>query len=335
MTEETTQPAAPAGDTGPLTESAAADLLQNWRDEPEEQAPKVGSARAQANAAEEAVEAVEAALSPEAEPEAEADGDTSAEDDTEVYVDGKARTRLRDGTEVSIAELKKSFDDARDFRRQRAEFDARRQELDAKVAQSAQQEQSFASTIQQAMAALQSTLPPEPDVRLRVTDPILYSQQEWARNDALNQMARLHQANQAQAEKAQAQQASQFQERIKQEQSRLFEKIPELKNADKRREFYNDLKTIVVRDYNFTEQDIDNIYDSRVMEMARDAMAYRKLQTAKPKAVEKSKTARPVTKPGERASSQANLASKHKNLFERAKKTRSVDDVAALLSELE
>jgi hypothetical protein len=338
MAEDNNQEPA-AADPGVLTESAAADLLQDWREETDQETAPVSSSRIQSNAAEEAKDAAEADPPTEAESEvdaeeADAEDTTSANESDDVYVDGKARTRLRDGTEVTIGELKKSFDEARDFRRQQSEFDARKQELESRTAHYAQQEQNFASTIQQAISALQNTVPPEPDLLLRQNDPIAYAQLKWAREDKLQEIGRLHQAQQSRAEQTQAEQATQFQERLKQEQTRLYERSPELRDEGKRREFFNDLQA-TARDYGFSKGEIDNIHDHRVMLMVKDAIAYRKLQAAKPKAAEKGKAAKPVAKPGERASSNASVATKHKALFERAQRTRSIDDVGAVLAELE
>jgi hypothetical protein len=337
MTEETSQPSEEV--TGPLTESAAAELLQNWNDEPEQQQPQLDSSRVQANAAEEAAEKAAAELAPqEAEPETETaevddEGDTDAPSEGD-YVHGNARTRLRDGTAVTVGELKKLADEAREFKRRESEFEAQRQEFQNRSAQIAQHEQLFAQTINQAIAALHATLPPEPDATLRESDPIAYFLQKDAYDSKVGEIARLNQAQQAMAGQAAAEQADQFQKYIKQEQARLFEKVPELRNEAKRREFYGDMLSHA-KYYDFSEQEINNVHDSRTMRLIKDAIAYRKLQAAKPKVAEKTQNARPVVRPGERVAPTTAVAQKHKALFERARKTRSIDDVGALLAELE
>lgn len=333
MTDDTDQQPA-AAETGPLTESAAATLLQDWRDEPEQEAPKVDSARAQANAAEETSEETEVESDPEAQSSSDDEDSTDAANDDEVYVHGNARTRLRDGSEVTIGELKKSYDEARDFRRQQAEFAAERQELQTKLTQNAQQEQLFNQTIQQAISALQHTLPPEPDAGLRDKDPIAYFLAKDTRDAKLQEIGRLHQAQLDQNEKAQTEQAGRFQEHIKSEQARLYERLPELRDDGKRSEFYRGM-IATGRAYGFSAEEINAVHDHRTMVMIKDAMEYRKLQAAKPKALEKGRDAKPVVKPGERQSSKAAVSTKHKALFDRAQKSRSIDDVGALLAELE
>ena len=136
------------------------------------------------------------------------------------------------------------------------------------------------------------------------------------------------------AQQAQAQQVHNFQSRLKKEQVNLYERAPELVDEGKRREFYNDMISSG-KNYGFSEDEMNNVHDHRVMLLVKDALAYRKLQSEKPRAMEKARGAFPVRKPEARVSSNERVSQKHKGLFERARKTRSIDDVGALLSELE
>ncbi len=330
MAEDDPTSPAGAGDQ-PLTESAAATLLQDWKDEPEEKEPRIDSARQQANDAEEAAERIAADLEGPADEEDAQAEETSDQD----FVHGNARTRLRDGTEVSVGELKKLADEAKEYRRRETEFANVARQVEQRAAQTAQQEQVFAATISQAIAALQQAIPPEPDPSLRETDPIDYFLRKDQRESKLAEINRMQAAQNYAAQNARAQQAQHFQARLRNEQAQLFERSPELADEGKRREFYNDL-VASGKNYGFSEAEINDVHDHRVMLMVKDAMAYRKLQSAgKPKAVEKAKGATPVQRPVARTTSNERISQKHKNLFERARKTRSIDDVAAVLSELE
>jgi hypothetical protein len=345
MAEEDTA-AAPAGESGPLTESAAASLLAEWKDEPEEKSPKVDSSRASANAADdtpaeaEGEAEAEPAESTETDTESEDGADPEADSDSEDgWVHGNARTRLRDGTAVTVGELKKLADEAKEFKRNQAEYAAQQQreqrEVQAKVAQIAQQEHFFATTLQQAIGALQQQLPPEPDQALRETDPIDYFLKKDQREAKIAEIRNLQMAQEHATQQSRAEQAHQFSNHLQSEQSRLLEKAPELKDEGKRREFYSDLVSYGKKYYDFAENEINSIHDSRVMRMAKDAIAYRKLQANKPRVMEKGKAATPVAKPGVRTSSNERVSTKHKGLFEQARKTRSIDDVGKLLAELE
>lgn len=327
---EDTPTAAPAGDGGALTESAAAALLQDWKDEPEEKSPTVATAAEDtADAAEDAEPAESDGQ--EAEDDAGPDAETTSEDS---WVHGNAKTRLRDGTEISVGELKKLADEAKEFKRRESEFAAQQREFQTKAAQTAQQEQIFATTIQQAITALQTTLPPEPDPALRETDPIDYFLKKDQRESKIAEIQRLQAAQEYTAQQSRAEQAEHFQRHLQGEQARLYESAPELKDEGKRREFYSDMVSFGKK-LGFSEKEINNIHDHRVMLMIRKAVAYDKLQASKPKAMEKGKAAAPVAKPQPRATSNERISQKHKGLFEKARKTRSIDDVGALLAELE
>jgi hypothetical protein len=337
MDEENKQTAesAPAGEIGPMTESAAADLLSEWKEI--ESAPRVDTARAQANEAEAAAaEKEEAAAEPsQEEPTAEATPEAEVEE-AEEYAHGNTKTRLRDGSEITVGELKKLADEAKEYKRREADFARIQQQVQARAMQTAQQERLFSQAITQAIQAVQATLPPEPDPRLRQTDPIDYFLRKDARQQKLMEIQNLQQAQQYSAQQASAQRAQDYQERLKAEQSLLYERAPELSDEGKRREFYNDLVS-AGKSYGFSEDEINDVQDHRVMLMIQDALRYRKLQAAKPKVMEKTKDAKkpPVAQPAPRQSSNERIATKHAKLFERAKRTRSVDDVGALLAELD
>ncbi len=331
MAEDTPTSPEGAGDQ-PLTESAAAALLQDWSDEePKEKEPQIDSARKQANDTEEAIERIAADVEG---PDSEEDDAQAEETGEDSFVHGNARTRLRDGTEVSVGELKKLADEAKEYRRRESEFVTVQRQVEQRAAQAAQQEQVFAATISQAIAALQGALPPEPDPALRETDPIDYFLKKDQRESKLLEINRMQAAQNQAHQRAQAEQAQHFQAKLKTEQAALYERAPELSDETKRREFYNDMITSG-KHYGFSENEMNDVHDHRVMLMVKDALAYRKLQAGKPKAMEKAKSAIPVAKPGVRTTSNERISQKHKGLFERARKTRSIDDVGALLSELE
>lgn len=335
MAEDT--PTAPAGGSDqPLTESAAATLLQDFNfDEEapkeEKRAPQIDSARKQENDTEEAVERLAADID-----KSGSEDDTTDAEETgdEAFVHGNARTRLRDGTSVSVAELKKSFDEAKEFRRRESEFTANARQVEARAAQTAQQEQLFAATISQAIAALQQAIPPEPDPALLEADPIDYFQKKEKRDSKLAEINRLQAAQNYSAQQSRAEQAQQFQGRLKAEQAQLYERAPELVDETKRREFYADMISIG-KTYGFSEEEMNNVHDHKVMLMVKDAIAYRKLQADKPKAMEKAKNAVPVQKPSARVTSNERSSQKLKSTFERARKTRSIDDVGAVLAEFD
>lgn len=349
MSEETEQTAGDAAaEPGPMTESAAAALLQDWKEETDQETAPVESARVKSNEAQDAAAEAEAeAAGTEPAEEAPAEAETEegeaeetaqAEEAVDDYVHGNAKTRLRDGTEITVAELKKRADEATEFRRRQAEFDAQKREFETKAAQVAQQEQLFTTTISQAINALQQTLPPEPDQKLLETDPIAFFQLEHQRNAKLAELNRLTAAKQHADQEAQAKQAEAFRDHLKQEQEQLYEKAPDLRDEGKRSAFYSEFLS-AGKHYGFSQEEMNGVSDHRLMLLVKDAMAYRKLQGAKPKVAAKAAAAKPagkpVAQPAARSAPTSEASARYKAQFQRFTKTRSIDDASALLADLE
>ena len=96
-------------------------------------------------------------------------------------------------------------------------------------------------------------------------------------------------------------------------------------------EKYRELMKVGTEDYGFSQDEIANVYDARVIKMLHDAHQWRQLQKAKPAVEKKLVTVPKVLKPGTQ-NQQTNPA--QKNLQEantRLRKSGKPDDFAALL----
>jgi hypothetical protein len=236
-------------------------------------------------------------------------------------------TRLRDGTEVPIAELKKAYAAQKEFEQRQSEFQARAQQF-------AQQEQFVNQVLPQAIAVLQQQIPPEPDPSLLQTDPIAHYEQTVARQAGLAKLQQLQAAQDAEKHRLVQRTQQETENYIKREQEHLFEKLPELKDVSKRREFYEKTVLATAREYGFSEQEVNQTYDHRLIVMIRDAAAYRALQAQKPVVQKKVEQAAPMQRPGKRVSSSEQQSQARVEKFNRLRRTGSVDDAAALISDL-
>jgi len=81
------------------------------------------------------------------------------------------------------------------------------------------------------------------------------------------------------------------------EKRMLLDKIPEWKDESK---FQAGAAEIIngAKHYGFTAQEVTSALDHRILLMARDAIAYRKLQDKKPEVTQKVRTAPKIVKPG-------------------------------------
>jgi hypothetical protein len=268
------------------------------------------------------------------EPESEETGDLPddgevlevAEDQGDDTDKPEPTTRLRDGTEVPIAELKKAYAAQKEFEQRQSQFETRAQQF-------AQQEQFVNQVLPLAIATLEQQIPPEPDASLLQTDPIAHYEQTVARQAGLAKIQQLTAAQEA-AKHSLAQRTQQETESyIKREQEHLFQKLPELKDTSKRRDFYEKTVLATAREYGFSDQEVNQTYDHRLIVMIRDAAAYRALQAQKPVVQKKVEQAAPMQRPGKRVSSSEQQSQARVEKFQRLRRTGSVDDAASLISD--
>jgi hypothetical protein len=277
---------------------------------------------------------VEEAEPAEAEPAEAPEPDDEPE---EEILHGNHKTRLRDGTVVAIADLKKAYDEAKDYRAKQADYEAKANEVAAKQAQIAQQEQFFTQTVQHAKALLERSMPPEPDVALRDSDPFEYFIQKDKRDQAVLEWRRLDHAQRVQAQKAEADRAEQARQQVAREMELLKDAVPELRTDEGFKAFKEEVLTYAPKEYGFTPQELAELSDHRALRVIKDAIAYRKLQADKAKVAEKVKNVPPVTvtPPGRRTGNDEAKAAKVKGSLEKLRTTGSFDDALSILNSLE
>jgi hypothetical protein len=315
MSDESTAPVAaesaptPAP-TGPLTQNAAAKLLEgDWifDDDPEE-TPASDEAPDASDDAEPAPEGEAGEEPAEADAEAEPGEKPEPEaEESDAFVHGNARTRLRDGTVVPVSELKKGYDELKGFRARTAQIQAAEQQIRAQAQRLVQQEQLFNQVLPLAAQIAQEKLPTAPDPKLATEDPIEHYQQTIKYNAEMGRLQQLQQARQAQMAQANMVAQANAQRNIVESRARLIDTMPELKRPERLKEFQQDFVKYGNEIYGYSAQELNNVVDHRVMPVIRDAIAWRKhlasQSTKKTIAESKAKTAVPVATPARRASS--------------------------------
>jgi hypothetical protein len=262
------------------------------------------------------------------EPEAQ-EAETSSADDTPKdepldfeKLHGNTRLRLRDGSEVTVGELKKRYGELQEIPRRSQEFEAQRQALEQRQAQFAQQEQFVSQVLPIAIQMATENLPPEPHPDLLHTDPMLHYEMSNRRAQAVVKLQQLHHAQLAGRQQLQQRTQAEMAQYLKAERERLIEALPELKDSAKAQAFQSEIVQ-TARHYGFTDQDIAQVYDHRLLKMAKDAAAYRKIMAAKPKVEAKAQNAPPVATPGKRASPSEQKGRDRTDQLQRLKETGS------------
>jgi hypothetical protein len=278
-------------------------------------------------------ESDEDAEPPEEQSDGETDGDEEAE---EQLVAGEAKTRLRDGTVVPVAELKKAFEDLQEVKRGGIPSEIR-QEID-KVASDLQQRQQYLDkTLPLAIQALKSAVPPEPDDALWDADPIEAQIQQRKHDKAVKQLQELTGAGKEAQEKQQQEQQEQFRTYIQEQQKRLHEARPELKDPQKAQEFYDRYVKVGAK-MGFSKEELDQTYDTRlingVMTLAEKAEKWDRLQQKRPQVVDKTKRAVPMAKPGRRVEPEHRKSAEVESFRRRFNESHSIEDAVALIGKL-
>ena len=285
-----TNPAQAAGNDGPLSFDDGVDALTDVLPDPETDLQEEDQGQ------QEATEETEAdGDEPEAETEEATEEETTEEEAGPGYESGKfaadtANVRLKDGTVISVQDLKRGYLSQSSFTRGTQE---NAKEREALVSQKAEVEQ-YARSLQEQrdfiLQVAQKFLPAAPDASLLDQsspnyDPLRYMSQKAdydARVGALNQMQSMTKAEQDRMSEQQKKQRKELQDA---EAKRLVEIMPELKKP----EVYNKFWTEAVEtmsEYGYSAEEMAESLDHRLYPIFRDLAAYRRarknLPTVKP-----------------------------------------------------
>lgn len=167
-------------------------------------------------------------------------------------------------------------------------------------------------------------------VKLANEDPATYTAKRAQYEERVWQIRQI----QAEKQRTDAEEATQ---KARAELGKLIEKLPEWSDETKAKEGFASLTKELADGYGFNEDDVGAISDHRLVLIARDAIAYRKLMADK-KAAEAKKVADApkVQKPGATTEAKRDADSRIKSLKQQARKTGRTDDtVAAVMAALE
>ena len=289
---------------------------------------------------EEVTEEVEATAEPETEEveeEEEVDEIEASDSDDEDLIEEPSQEEPRysvkvDGAEVEVTldDLKQGYSGQKYVQQGMQDVAAKRKEAEdvyASLINDRQQLDALYQSIQQEGIAP----PPEkPSKEIFEADPIGYMQKnleyEEKKAEYDNKMAQLQQASQ---------QNSVAQENAKkaylQEQMQILQReIPEFANEQKATKLKDQLVNTGKTQYGYSSEEISQITDHRAIRVLHDAMMYQSILAGKSKAKVKTKSAKPVLKPGAKkvATSSAKIRSRQKA---KLRETGSIDDAIGLI----
>lgn len=323
-----TNPSPEAGNDAPLSFDDGVDALTDVLKDPETDLSEEDQGQE---------DATEDAGAEGEEPEAEGDKEAQEEDAEEAngpgYESGKfaadtANVRLKDGSVISVQDLKRGFLSQASFTRGSQENAKERETLASQKAETEQYARTLQAHRDFLLQASQYFVPQQPDRSLLDRgspnyDPITYAAQKADYDDRIAVLTQLQQASSSEQERTTGEQKRQQKELRDKEGQRLLEVMPELKKPDVYKKFWTD-SVETMAEYGFSPDELDQIADHRFYIAMRDLAAYRRARKQLPVVKEAIKS-KPVLS-GKRRMDTAEKSSREKQVRgEQLRKTGSFD----------
>lgn len=312
---------------------------------PEEEAP----VEENVEAVEESVEEVEEVTEePEMEAEAaeeveeteeeylEEDQDESQEDQVELLDDEQPQlyTIKQNGVEVEVTleELQNGYSRQQDYTRKTQELANQRKEIESQQAELRQKDDIYKDLLPKLEANLKAELGEEPDWKqLYENDPIAYVREKDVWNEKQKRLEAAQAEQQRIKDEELAEQQKQVKEFVEFGNQQLLEKVPEWKDSEKANS-----EKIAIRDYainvlGFTPQEMDQVYDYRILLGLRNSWLHDKTIKATKKKPTQKAPAR-VARPG--TANQVKKTTPLKKSKQKLAKSGKVQDAAKVFEQL-
>ena len=259
------------------------------------------------------------------------DADIEATDIEEETVEPEYYTVKTDGKEetVTIDQLKQSYSGQSAINKRFQEVAEMRKQIEQKTSEVLQREQMVNYLYNQSQQQGFISPPKLPDQALAESDPVSYMEQR-AKYDADLQSYQQQQMQMQQLQEQQQRQADEQYQSFVAEQAEIIKgKIPELSNPEKSQSHWQSLMNSA-KEYGFSDEEIAATADARYIQMANDAMKFRRIVANRKKAEAKGKKAKPVVKAGAKKVADPEGSLKRKQ-FAKLQKTGRMEDAIDLI----
>lgn len=249
-----------------------------------------------------------------------------------------ANVRLKDGTVISVQDLKRGYLSQQSFTRGTQENAKEREALASQKAEFEANARAIAAQRDFLLQASQQFLPQPPDESLLDNqspnfDPLRYmaAKAEYDKKvGALQQLHQMSQADQARMTQEQQQQREQLHQR---EHKLLLESMPELGKPEVSKKFWADAVDVMA-DYGFSEQEMHDTLDHRVFRLYRDLAAYKRARSRLPQ-VKETVQSKPVLSGKKRMDPQEKSSRERQARQEQLRKTGDFDAGVSALMDLD
>jgi hypothetical protein len=249
-------------------------------------------------------------------------------DDLASYL--KVEIKTVNGTEkVNLSKLIAGNMMEADYRAKTEELSVQRRKDDearAQVKASLDAWQTKLQDLEVKASAYKKLLGEPPSQALLATDPAEYLRQKEAYQSILDLVGTTEAEVRGEREKHVAEFKKAHAERLQNEYRRLQQLIPEFTDKAKEAAFLTEAKTRLVKDYGFSEGDVDAFrkdFNAGIVLMMKDAFAWRKSQEGAQKLIKQVKKAPLKLKPGPSVDREAKGQEKYKEAMRRVRSART------------
>lgn len=315
--------------------SAISDLLARETDNPETEEQPTGPEEGL-----EASEFVEDVDTTEDPPEIEEDLELAESDDVDLAEEEteepqKFTVKAAGEThEVTLSELIGGYQRQSDYTKGKQELAESKRLLTEELLQAQQERQRMKTSLDAMAAQLKTSEVQPPDPGLRDIDPqeYLLQRDEWDQHQRKIRAVQTEQKRISDEQNKAHQNA--LSEMAARENALLLEKIPEWQDNKKREEDTKSMMTYASQTLGYTEEELHQIYDSRLVLALQKLWKYEAAAAPDSKARKKVQKAPKVVKSGQRQS-RKQAPKQVQDARRRLKQSGSVNDLAAVLLQMQ
>ena len=268
----------------------------------------------------------------EDDPEGQADDedDQEPESDHGRFVASNGKVRLPDGTVSTVSDLIAGNMKERDYRQKTMELAPQRKALEEQSSAVKALEQQANERLEYVSGLLESIAPQPPDPSMLASDPMGYLQAKDQYERFVAHTRYIQQQMGQTRQQAEEQTQKQRQGRAVEENGRLLEKLPALRDPAKLKALADDILS-AGQAVGYSPQELRDAvpYDHRMALALQKAAKWDRLQASKPKVQEKVQGRPPVQRSGKQLSSDTKRAQRANDAVNRLRQSGSLEDATA------
>jgi len=234
--------------------------------------------------------------------------------------------------EVTLDELVNGYSRQRDYTRKTQELSTLRKEIEQRQNELAEKDAVYSELLPRLEQTLSNGFEQEPDWNvLKETDPVAYLTERDAWNDRKQKLEAAKAERQRVEQERLQEQQQKLAEFVQEGQKKVLEEIPEWKDSELKAQEEREIVNYGINKLGFSPEEMAQVYDYRILLMARNAWLYDKANEAvKKKPVQKAKSR--VARPG--TSNVPKTTSAVKKAKQRLAKSGKASDAASVFEQI-